>query len=256
MPDGRIVRIPSGANAGLRWRHRRAYVSGYWIGSYEPEMQRALVRWLLPRQRMFDVGGHAGFFTLLGARRVGRLGSVVALEPQLSLARAIREQAALNALHHVHVLAVAVGNGSGTATLTTDAAASSMVRVTAGDPDDLSTDVRVPLLSLDQAAALHGVPDLVKMDVEGAEVAALEGASLLLARRRTIWIIETHGRELNRRVRAVLQAARCQLLDLAGRPLAMDDLEYPHVVGVPFASDGPSVRAPTVLARDAAVQSP
>jgi hypothetical protein len=49
------------------------------------------------------------------------------------------------------------------------------------------------------------VPDLVKMDVEGNEVAALRGAQRLLAERRPHMIIETHSEDLDAGCRWLLE---------------------------------------------------
>jgi hypothetical protein len=48
-------------------------------------------------------------------------------------------------------------------------------------------------LSLDTACATYFRPEFVKMDIEGAEAAALSGAGRLLSEVRPAMVIETHG---------------------------------------------------------------
>jgi hypothetical protein len=74
--------------------------------------------------------------------------------------------------------------------------------------------------TIDQLVARHFLPGLIKMDIEGHEVAALEGAPATLAARRTTWIIETHGEEVERRCATILEAAGYRL-----RIVANDDSE-------------------------------
>jgi len=59
-----------------------------------------------------------------------------------------------------------------------------------------SEAVTVPLLALDDYASQCGQwPDVVKLDIEGSEYAALQGATAILAR-RPHWVIETHPRQM------------------------------------------------------------
>ena len=70
------------------------------------------------------------------------------------------------------------------------------------------TEERVgPETGLDALAYRPGgfVPDLVKMDVEGNEVAALRGAQRLLSERRPHVIIETHSQDLDAGCRWLLE---------------------------------------------------
>ncbi len=52
--------------------------------------------------------------------------------------------------------------------------------------------IRVPQRTLDECAAKLEPPDLIKVDVEGAELEVLEGARELIAGRRPAMIIEFH----------------------------------------------------------------
>ena len=58
-------------------------------------------------------------------------------------------------------------------------------------------------------------PDLVKMDVEGAEVAALPGMQATLARHRPILLLELHGRAAARASLECVQAAGYRYLEIA-----------------------------------------
>ena len=61
----------------------------------------------------------------------------------------------------------------------------------AGDPRPWA-EIEVPAITLDEQFA-SDPPDLVKIDVEGAEGRVLRGARRLLAAGRTAWLVELHG---------------------------------------------------------------
>jgi hypothetical protein len=59
----------------------------------------------------------------------------------------------------------------------------------------------VPVTTLDELVHEFGVPDLVKIDIEGGAEAALSGASDLVARRVTRFLIEVHNQDEAQAVR-------------------------------------------------------
>src|SRR5882672_9992409 len=72
--EGSVVSIARGSAAGMKWRRHHRYVNGYWIGIYELPLQRAIARELESGNVFYDVGANAGFFSVLGATRVGQTG--------------------------------------------------------------------------------------------------------------------------------------------------------------------------------------
>ena len=78
-----------------------------------------------------------------------------------------------------------VGAQEGTATLTDWDTGSTLLAV---DPSDV-TQYQVPVTTLDRLAAQFGMPDFVKLDVEGFELEALRGAGTLFGRTE-LFVIE------------------------------------------------------------------
>ncbi|HEV8463047.1 MAG TPA: FkbM family methyltransferase [Gaiellaceae bacterium] len=151
----------------------------YWLGFYESPVQKALAEHLGPGALFFDVGAHVGFFSVCA----GRLGArVVAFEASSDNAVRVRRQAELNGLP-IEVVAKAVWRDDGGVRLVPGDSDSEWQVVSGGD---------VPSVALD-AFADGEPPAVVKLDVEGAELEALDGAQKLLERARPVLICEAHA---------------------------------------------------------------
>jgi FkbM family methyltransferase len=62
---------------------------------------------------------------------------------------------------------------------------------------DIVQSCSVSAVTIDQyVETSSSYPDLIKMDIEGAEVLALAGAKSTIANAKTIWIIATHSQKL------------------------------------------------------------
>lgn len=138
-----------------------------------------------PGNVVADVGAHFGTFTLLAAARVGSTGKVVAFEPDEAARTRLRANLSLNRFEdRVHVSATAVSDAEGTTTFFArpGETVGSLVPSQAGNgPGTASMPVSVETLTLDRFFAQLGRdPDVVKIDVEGAEFAVLRGADRIV----------------------------------------------------------------------------
>lgn len=161
-----------------------------WLfGDYEPErtINRLIESNLAAGDVFLDVGANVGFFTVTASRIVGRDGQVHSFEPLPAIAALLRRTVEFNSLVNVKVIEAAVGAQAGNATMAVmkDSAYSHLLeRATDVDADHGSWHaLEVKVICLDQyvAEALPGLPRLMKLDIEGAEVEALEGAQYLLS---------------------------------------------------------------------------
>lgn len=176
-----------GENAGV-------YVSN--DGNYEVRETRFCERILQPEMTVFDVGANIGLYTLLFARHVGAGGAVHAFEPDSENLRRLRTNLALNEIENVCVVPAAVYSRHGTVTLhvfpTSLNAWHSLGRPTLPDPF-LPGRTTAPIeerfveaTTLDAYCDAHDVDriDLLKIDVEGAELDVLRGGAALLDAQR------------------------------------------------------------------------
>ena len=146
----------------------------------EPSMQRDqrkrledLLCTLVPEGALaFDIGAGAGHMTAT----LLRLGcSVVAVEPHPYLARALRRR-----YPSVRIIEAAVVPRSGITKLRTGADLPASTTVSPSDDLEASSEtavLRVNAVSLDLIIAQSGMPDLISLDVNGAEADALAGLS-------------------------------------------------------------------------------
>jgi len=213
IPGSAVVRIPQGPGRGLRWRIGAA-MHGYWLGTYEPGSSGRFVREVSPGDVVYDMGANVGWYTLLAARRVGGGGHVVAIEPLPENVRQIRDHLALNRFENVTVVNAAVGAESGE------------VRFARGGHHSLGRiedtgDLAVRVVRIDDLVARGELPPptLVKIDVEGAEVMALEGMRATLAAHRPFVFLSTHGASVHQQCIALLRQLGYELCSLSAAPL-------------------------------------
>lgn len=208
-PGTRVVHVLTGPARGRRLELELQSEKAYWLGVYEPEVQELLRATIRPADIVYDVGANIGFFSVL----VGGLGArVVALEPAPDNARRIRRNAELNGFA-VEVVEAAVWDEAGEGTLVSGGSRSEW---------HVEPGPGVVCVTLDQIAELHGAPDVIKIDVEGAEARALRGATAVLARRPKLVICEIHDEEAERIVRELFHGWRLENVGgtsrLAARP--------------------------------------
>ncbi len=90
---------------------------GCWLGSYEHDKQQLLAKSIAAGSVVFDLGSHAGFYTLLASSLVGPKGKVVAFEPMPQNLSYLKEHLRLNQITNVTVIEAAVSDRNGTAFL-------------------------------------------------------------------------------------------------------------------------------------------
>jgi FkbM family methyltransferase len=156
------------------------------LGTYEPAQTALFQRYIRPGEQVLDIGAAAGYYTLLAARLVGQQGQVVAFEPNPVNLRYLRRHVRQNRLKQVRVLGLAVADSDGTARFGGGTGTG-----TARLQDDGTLEV--PVRRLDDLAAEHGLaPQHMKIDVEGAELAVLQGGERLIRQHRPTIFLSTH----------------------------------------------------------------
>src|ERR1700693_1564929 len=199
VPPTVSVRVLMGHLRGKRWIVGSA-IHRCWVGFYEYEKQKLISREVQPDSVFWDVGAHVGFYSLLASGLVAS-GQVFAFEPVPRNLSYLREHLALNRVTNVEVLPMAVSDKNG---------ASSFEVEETGFMGHLSGvgSMTVSTATLDSLVEEGKVlpPDYVKMDIEGAELLALRGASRTFQRFRPVLFLATHGREVETECRGLLES--------------------------------------------------
>jgi FkbM family methyltransferase len=166
LPGGEVVRIAPA------FRHM----------TWNPDEYEAFRSAVSPGAVVIDAGANVGAYTVLFAQWVGREGHVYAFEPDPSAAAGLRAHVELNGVApQVTIVPAAVSDGRHSRLRFTVGASSGVSRLA---PDDaaIARTIDVDALSLDQFCDSQGMrPNVIKVDVEGAELGALRGARATIA---------------------------------------------------------------------------
>ncbi|HEV2282689.1 MAG TPA: FkbM family methyltransferase [bacterium] len=186
FPRRPVEGIRTGPLRGRRWIVASG-VNGYWLDTYETEMQAAIARIVAPGGVFFDVGAHAGYYSLLASQLVGAEGRVVAFEPDARNLGYLTEHLRLNNAGNVTVVEAAVADASGAAQFAAEESSFGGALSAAGS-------ATVDTVTIDRLmdAGTVSPPTYLKIDVEGAEFRVICGARKVLRTARPTVFLATH----------------------------------------------------------------
>jgi FkbM family methyltransferase len=142
-----------------------------------------VTNYLKPGMVVLDIGANGGLYSLLSARCVGNAGEVHAFEPGPSEFALLKHNIALNSLINVRANQIALSDKDGTRSLgiCSDGAFNSFSQNKLPQ-QIIKSWIDVDAMTLDTYASENRLKhiDLIKIDVEGAELQVLNGAQRLL----------------------------------------------------------------------------
>ena len=199
-------RLPHGETINLRYREDLGTLVLF-HGGYEDREIAELCKYIPPAGTVLDVGANIGLSALEFSRTAGPAGRVIAFEPHPDTAARLRTNLDRNGAANVEIVQSAVGSAPGTITFneSADATLSSASVI----PRNLVRSFEVPLTTVDLAWAEASKPlvSVLKIDVEGGELAVLQGAGELLARDHPAILLEAWGAQQLDPIHALLTAA-------------------------------------------------
>ena len=168
--------------------------NGWMFDSYEPATTFVFERIVAAGNVVADVGAHWGYFTLLAATLCGETGRVIAFEPYPRNVSILTKNVHASRLGNIDIVPGAVSDREGFADLflSHDTSGNSLISVPPGAklPPGQCDFLAVRTLALDDFfASARCTPKLVKIDIEGNELAALDGMRELLRKTRDLALI-------------------------------------------------------------------
>jgi FkbM family methyltransferase len=143
---------------------------------------------------IFDIGAHVGFYSLLAAEITGPTGQVFAFEPLPRNFNYLKKHIEINNYKNVNPFNVAVSDKDGFAFFNE------------GENDFTghladNGEIKVKTIGIDEwiNSGKLPVPDVLKIDVEGAEFSVLKGAANLLKKRHPVIFLSTHSNEIHKK---------------------------------------------------------
>ena len=144
----------------------------------EPEFMDIINENINENETVCDLGANIGYATLLMNNKVGLNGKIIAIEPSESNYKLLKKTINENKINHkVKLLHKAVSNYNGTTTfyLTKESNLNSLHK----NKHSIKR-TNIECITLDTVMEKFGKFSFVKMDIEGGELEALEGASKII----------------------------------------------------------------------------
>jgi len=189
IPNKTVLPILQGPLKGKKWI-KGSSINGCWLGTYELDKQVLFSKYVKPGMTVFDVGANVGLYSLLSSVLIGGNGKVFSFEPLPENIFYLKKHIELNKLKNVTAIEKAVNDKVST------------VRFNFGDNRSAGYisnegEIEVETTSLDEYINQgNPLPDLIKMDIEGAEYEALIGAKEILKTKKPVIFLATHSDEL------------------------------------------------------------
>jgi FkbM family methyltransferase len=155
---------------------------------YEPMETRLFKKEIEPGQTVLDIGANIGYYTLIAAKLVGPAGKVYAFEPDPVNFKLLKRNVEWNGHTHVVLVDQAVSDKNRTTRLYLNPTNRGDHRIY--DSKDGRASIAVRTIRLDDLfIKMDKKVHFIKMDVQGAEAAALEGMKGLIRRNRSLKLV-------------------------------------------------------------------
>lgn len=163
-----------------------------YFGSYESNEIRCLQKLISPGHCVFDVGANVGYHALVFAKLVGTTGEIHSFEPFPKTFDRLQTNIKLNNISWIHAWKLGLGNHDGI-TIGINQSGNNPGAFFLMNPVHMTAKgIKVEITKIDTFIARHQIraPDLIKIDVEGYEVAVLKGGQRTIERHHPVIMVE------------------------------------------------------------------
>lgn len=198
------MRILSGPLRGKKWINA-SHNKSVWLGLYERKQTGVFVDSIKKSGVLWDLGAHVGYYTLLFLARRPE-GFVYSFEPSERNSRILKEHMQLNEIRNYHLVECAVSDTDGVLKFKSG-------KTSVAGKLSQEGEISVPAVSLNRMyreGALRK-PDVIKMDIEGAEAVVLKDISTVLEECSPILFLSTHGTKVHKECLQLLRALNYEL---------------------------------------------
>ncbi|MBU6430874.1 MAG: FkbM family methyltransferase [Patescibacteria group bacterium] len=154
---------------------------------YESDIFRSKIK---QGMTIIDIGANLGYYAAIAARRAGERGLVIAFEPEPNFFKLLSKNISRNNLKNASLFEMAIADKNGKMELflsNENKGNNSLIQ-----SENLKTSVRVKSVTLDDFITSRKIEkvDIVKMDIEGAEILAIEGMKKTLIKHKPLLFLE------------------------------------------------------------------
>jgi FkbM family methyltransferase len=172
---------------------------------------------------VFDIGANLGFYSIYFSRAVGVKGHVYCFEANLVCVYFLQTNLILNHVENCAIIPAAILEKQDTTPFTINYASSGLgiTQKSSFYTTKLGHEISVLGFDLDELLNSHfnKPPDLIKIDIEGAEEYAVRGMERILRRHHPILLLEIHGLEAAKITLPLLDRLGYRVQDVDGKKL-------------------------------------
>jgi len=189
--QGISTRVPFGPLHGMRLNMPTDDHPALSLGVYERHVVRAVREFTRHGDVAYDIGAHIGYVTLVFSRIAGTSGHVYSFEPDPRNVDMLHKNIANNRISNVSIVQMVVADVSRAVDFATFDY-SFVNHIANGHTPGDATVLTLRSTTLDEYVYTQGnpAPDIIKIDVEGAELLVFRGAHRLLREARPVVIAE------------------------------------------------------------------
>lgn len=192
----KYLKVISGPLKGMKWPTSRSYE--YIIGNYEPaEVINEFYSWLKPGSVFYDIGSNIGYFSFI-ANTIISSGKIYAFEPTVFNNDIFKKLVLLNhkklQWNNIELKEFAISDTEKEVHFSNNKIFAEGNTYVAGLNSFAGEKVRVTCYSIDSLVKMgYAPPDVLKIDVEGAELDVLKGAKDTLLKYTPHILLATHN---------------------------------------------------------------
>lgn len=229
-----VHKLNAGSAKGLNFRVTLPEDKSIWTGTYELQFSSAIAGEVKAGSTCYDIGGFKGF--MAGLMAVNGAANVYTFEPFPENVSKIKDMINLNPDKNIQVFDCAVGSFDGTTKFLASADAS-MGKINESlyeEHSKIEKTIGVKVFKLDTIIREQNLqkPDVIKIDVEGAELEVIKGAPGILNEVKPTLFIEVHGYEVAKKLVSMLEGFKYNItcLETGKQPDFSSEPDVSHYV--------------------------